>query len=670
MVFTVGFGGTMAYAAVPDHVDLPQQAIDNAKLFPQKTFEFEGLTAIMQPMVTTITDPLIHVTSDVTQAKLIFQRTDGVAGCSGTLVDSTHVLTAAHCMSNGNLVIDNTIPSKAYFYIQNGGEEISYDIIEFNVHSSYDGLGEKGYDIAIITLNETADDRIPVIQIDRNGSDDINNSITTRSFGHGGYGNTGNDPDTYPFGIERQGLTQVDALGDTMYAALGMLPGIQYEPGFVLQTDFDNGVTTTDAFAFFFFGFPSQLGTYPDDEDGSTCFGDSGGALYNQAGEVTGVNSYVITLSSIFGTTDVTPELDCSFGEFTGHTRVSSHTAWIDSIITPIVDPPPNDPITCGPGTVLDANNQCIPDNPISCGPGTAPDANNQCIPDNPISCGPGTVPDANNQCIPDYPNICGDGTTLNATNYCELDAATTQILADVNTLLTTNNCSPMAPTIPDVLICIDDLIGPPPPPDVSIEDVTDAEGNSGTKSFNFVVTRSGDTSAETTVDFTTVVGTATDSGIDADYAPLNDSITFGIGETQKSITIQVNGDTTNEGDETFTVVLSNPTPPTVISDGIGLGMIQDDDSAVITVTGIAPNEGNLGDTVPLTVNGTGFDPSAVVTLQNGNGKIPKITCNVENSTSITCEIVISSKGTKVGSWDLTVTNPDTSSASAKFFVK
>ena len=416
MFLSLGLNGITA-SAIPEN--FPQQAIDNAKIFQPRFFQNGNLTAVMLPMVTTYTYPLDHETSDPTQAKLIFQRTDTTAGCSGNLLDRTHILTAAHCMSDefGNLVIDNTATSKAYFYSQNGGQEFSYDIVEYNVHPSYDGKGEKGYDIAIITLGAEVDPIFEVKQIDRNGSDDINNFITTRSFGVGGYGSSGNNPSSYPFGIERQALTQIDALGDVMYEGLGMTPVVDYQPGFVLQTDFDNGGTNTDAFNYFF-GIP-QLGTGTD-EDGSTCFGDSGGALYNQAGEITGVNSYIISLS-LFNTltTDVTPELDCSFGEFTGHTRVSSHTDWIDSIISP-VSPPSENPITCGPGTILDSNNQCVPDNPV----------------------------------------ICGNNTTLNIeTSTCELDAETTQILADVQTLLSTNNCSPMATTIPEVLVCIDDLI-------------------------------------------------------------------------------------------------------------------------------------------------------------------------------------------------------------------
>jgi hypothetical protein len=51
-------------------------------------------------------------------------------------------------------------------------------------------------------------------------------------------------------------------------------------------------------------------------------------------------------------------------------------------------------------------------------------------------------------------------------------------------------------------------------------------------------------------------------------------------GETSKSIIVQVNGDTTIELVESFTVDLSNPSNAN-ISDGIGVGMILNDDAAI-----------------------------------------------------------------------------------------
>ena len=413
-----------------------------------------------------------------------------------------------------------------------------------------------------------------------------------------------------------------------MYAALGMLPGTDYEPGFVLQTDFDNGGSNTDAFNFFF-DFPYQLGTGTD-EDGSTCFGDSGGAIYNQAGEVTGVNSYVISLTILnVLTSDVTPELDCSFGEFTGHTRVSSHTTWIDSIIAPIVDPPPTDPITCGTGTTLNTStNECEADpQPSQCASGTTLNTStNECEADpQPSQCASGTTLNTStNECEADpQPSQCASGTTLNtSTNECELDVATIQILADVNTLLTTNNCSPMATTIGSVLICIDDLIGPPPSPDVdndsftvadgdcndndptiypgaveivddgidqdcngsdlvtpgpspdvSIGNVSFPEGTGGSTSFVFTVTRSGNIDSSSSVNYATSHGDTTGG----DYSSKSGTVTFAAGDAEKTITISVRADKKTENNETFNVHLSSPIDCT-ISDDLGVGTIINDD--------------------------------------------------------------------------------------------
>lgn len=397
-VALVSVGMSTAYAIGPpaDILEalqerLPESAIANAHIFEPTTYENEGLEAIFMPIVTHYWSPNNAITDDTTQAKLQIFRTDNAntVGCSGTLVDRTHILSAGHCFadSTGVLVQDPIQNSLAYFY-DGLGNEFVYVITDIVLHPQYDGKGEKGFDLSILTLDSAVDPAIPTIQLDRNPTDDINNNIRVESFGVSGYGQTGFDSTQFPFGIERRGFTQVDALGDTMYQGLGMSPGIDYEPGFVLQTDFDNGGANTDAFEYFF-GITNR-GT-GNDSDGSACFGDSGGAIFNAQGEATGVNSYVTALSIFGQTTDVTPDLDCSFGEFTGHIRVSMHTAWIDSIIAPVIpdpDPEPEPtPLTCGPGTYEDTTlNQCLVDESAIdvsayCGTGTIYDSSlNQCV--------------------------------------------------------------------------------------------------------------------------------------------------------------------------------------------------------------------------------------------------------------------------------------------------
>ncbi|MDJ0518425.1 MAG: Calx-beta domain-containing protein [Trichodesmium sp. MO_231.B1] len=114
----------------------------------------------------------------------------------------------------------------------------------------------------------------------------------------------------------------------------------------------------------------------------------------------------------------------------------------------------------------------------------------------------------------------------------------------------------------------------------LAIADVSQAEGNSGTTAFEFTVTRSGDTSGATTVDFITADGTAVAG---SDYAANSGTLNFAAGERSQTITVNVTGDTDAESDETFSVELSNPSGGASITDGAATGMIQNDDNVVIT---------------------------------------------------------------------------------------
>ena len=88
----------------------------------------------------------------------------------------------------------------------------------------------------------------------------------------------------------------------------------------------------------------------------------------------------------------------------------------------------------------------------------------------------------------------------------------------------------------------------------------------------NFVVTLAQPSNQTVTVQYATSNGTATGGD---DYVATTGTLTFAPGETSKTISVVVLGDTVAEGAESFLVTLSSPTGATV-GDGIGTGTITD----------------------------------------------------------------------------------------------
>jgi hypothetical protein len=113
--------------------------------------------------------------------------------------------------------------------------------------------------------------------------------------------------------------------------------------------------------------------------------------------------------------------------------------------------------------------------------------------------------------------------------------------------------------------------------PTFSIDDVSHMEGNAGTTMYMFTVTKMGSTTLNATVNFTTMDGSATLA--DNDYVMNSGMLTFLPGEMTMPITVLVNGDTTPEMDEAFTVHLSGAMNAT-IADADGTGTIENDDVA------------------------------------------------------------------------------------------
>jgi len=121
------------------------------------------------------------------------------------------------------------------------------------------------------------------------------------------------------------------------------------------------------------------------------------------------------------------------------------------------------------------------------------------------------------------------------------------------------------------------------PEPTISIADVSANEGDAGITTFTFTVTLSNPSALSITVDYATADGTATVAGLD--YMASNGTLTFAPGVVAQTISVSVDGDTTEEPDETFAVNLSNPVNATIV-DGAATGTIVDDD-AVAVVAGV-----------------------------------------------------------------------------------
>jgi len=120
-------------------------------------------------------------------------------------------------------------------------------------------------------------------------------------------------------------------------------------------------------------------------------------------------------------------------------------------------------------------------------------------------------------------------------------------------------------------------VVPPSTAPSVSIASASVSEGNSGSTSLVFNVTLSAASTNDVTVDFATTPGTALAG---SDYTTTSGTLTFLAGQTTKTITVNVVGDTSVEPNETFNVNLSNPVNAQ-IGTAIGTGSIINDDVAV-----------------------------------------------------------------------------------------
>jgi len=109
-------------------------------------------------------------------------------------------------------------------------------------------------------------------------------------------------------------------------------------------------------------------------------------------------------------------------------------------------------------------------------------------------------------------------------------------------------------------------------PPVISANDIAVSEGSSGTASATFTVRLLSPATNEVSVDFATTDGTALAG---SDYVATTGTVVFAVGETAKPVTVTLLPDSPPEPEETFNLVLSNPTNATLLRSTIACTIVE-----------------------------------------------------------------------------------------------
>lgn len=204
------------------------------------------------------------------------------------------------------------------------------------------------------------------------------------------------------------------------------------------------------------------------------------------------------------------------------------------------------------------------------------------------------------------------------------------------------------------------------------INDVVQNEGNAGTTSYTFTVSRNGGSTGAVSATWTLANGTSDNA--DFTVTPQTGTVSFADGETSQTITISVAGDTTFEGNDTFFVNLTAPTGGVTITDAQGQGTITNDDAAPVAqlaILDLTQAEGNAGTTnftFTVTRGGdTSGASSATWTVSNGTTDAADFTGALtgtvsfaagETSQTITVQVVGDTGIEPNETFTVTLTNP------------
>jgi CSLREA domain-containing protein len=154
--------------------------------------------------------------------------------------------------------------------------------------------------------------------------------------------------------------------------------------------------------------------------------------------------------------------------------------------------------------------------------------------------------------------------------------------------------------------------------PLLSVADASVQEGNSGTTNLSFTVTLAPSSNLVVSVQAATADGTATAG---SDYTSTTQTLTFQPGETSKTVSVPILGDSLAESDETLTLTLSSA-QNALISRDKATGTIQNDDlGGTIQLSAASYSAGETDGAVTITVQRvTGVASSVGVQYATADG--------------------------------------------------
>jgi hypothetical protein len=249
--------------------------------------------------------------------RLSWNTSAGAFAGSGTLLSSTWLLTAAHCVDDATL-------SNLKFQV-NGQ---TYTAEEWLPHSSWTGDLKRGYDIALVRLSAPVTNVVPAARF--TGLTEVGLVGTSVGFGRSGTGLTG---DTIASGTKRAGQNLLDALGSQLVTTGSQAN--RYSDRIVLG-DFDHPTDSSYNRTFSASGAALPL-------EYMIAGGDSGGGLFV---DVAG-HARLAAVHSFTQALDTTT--NSSYGDAFGSTRMNQFNEWVDDNVSNQWTNPNGGSFTAGP---------------------------------------------------------------------------------------------------------------------------------------------------------------------------------------------------------------------------------------------------------------------------------------------------------------------------------